>query len=274
MNMSLSFIEKIFSQNQIPGLGPIAGDIYKDILRKIGEGEKVTLVNIICPGYVRKREVGVEYFDFPKLSDNILECPNVLLMVNKMNRFINKLEEANLGDHAEIIMILADVAILNYSELRKRQNVANVLDKFYKSLEKLNINNEVVKFVKMSALKNEFKKIPTSGIKVTEAYSSYSNVNSSVIRKAKEYEGVLNFSRINEQLSKGDGLKIDYQSFAKRTNREVARFVVEYGLAGLAIRKLYKNPMVLFTEPSGYLRGFFYNSYLKSKDYLPVLYLC
>jgi hypothetical protein len=38
--------------------------------------------------------------------------------------------------------------------------------------------------------------------------------------------------------------------------------VREYGLAGLAISKLYPNPVVLFTEPSGYMRGFFYNAYL------------
>jgi hypothetical protein len=272
--MKTEILEAKLARRQVQGLDPVSYLNYLKVLGRLINGQKITLVNIICPGYVRRREAGTEYFDFPKLSANVLECPNVMLMVKKMNRIVETLERLNLEGQFETVMILADVAILNYYELSKRQNVTNVLNQFYKSIEISNIFRAKTKFVKMSDLGYEFKKIPISGIKISDAHLKYSNVNGSIKKKAGEYEGTLNFSRINELLSKDVDLEIDYRSLVKQTNNEVARFVAEYGLAGLAIRKLYKNPIILFTEPSGYLRGYFYNSYLSSKYYLPILYLC
>ena len=126
----------------------------------------------------------------------------------------------------------------------------------------------------MSELKSEFERIPKSGIKVNTSQLKYQGVSELVKAKALEYGGILAFSRINELRSAGRYNESEKVAILELANREVARFSVEYGLASLAIHNLYKNPLVVFTEPSGYIRGYFYNSYLSPEKNLPVIYLC
>ena len=133
---------------QIPGLGPIAKENYERCLRGFDEGKKLTIINIICPGYVKKREAGMESFDFPELSENISECPNVKLMIEKMNNVMNLTIFTKGKNSVDTIMILADQAILNYQELVKKQNVKKVMDKFYESILRSKLfDTERVKFV-------------------------------------------------------------------------------------------------------------------------------
>lgn len=104
------------------------------------------------------------------------------------------------------------------------------------------------------------------------AKSMSAGVRPDIKNKADEYIGSLAFDRLNK--SRSDGKDVNSVKLEFQAKREVQRFVVEYGLAGLAIKRIYKNPVICFTEPSGYIRGYFYNAFLKKKDGLPVLYLC
>lgn len=231
-----------------------------------------TFVNIICPGYKKKREAGVEEFDFKELSDNVLECPNVVSMLEKMNGFLKTINDIN-RDEIKAKKILADVAILNYKELSKRQNVKKVMNKFFLSIKNSSlVDSRKNELLKLSELPGEFNKIPLGGIKSSLAREMFKKVEVDIKARAKEYIELLVFDRANKIRS--DGKDICKQDLIAQAKKEVRRFVAEYGLAGLAIKRLYKNPVVCFTEPSGYMRGYFYNSFLKKKNRLQVLYLC
>lgn len=263
---------KNFSQNQISGLGPIEPNIYDATLKRFKNGQEITLINIICPGYKKRREAGVEEFDFVQLSEEILECPNVVLMIEKMNRFTKYLKK-HMKKNVRVKTILADVAILNYKEMAKKQKITKVMDNFLISIKNSGlVETEITELLKMSRLKYEFRKIPLGGIKPKVARLLFEKVKKDIRLRAEEYIGSLVFGRVNKYMS--DGKTIKKTEILKQSQREVERFVAEYGLAGLAIKKLYKNPIVCFTEPSGYLRGYFYNSFLESKNRLPVIYLC
>jgi len=231
-----------------------------------------TFVNIICPGYKKKREAKVEEFDFKELSDNILECPNVILMLEKMNDYSESIDDKNRRK-VTVKTILADVAILNCKELSKRQNVRKIMNKFFFSIKNSGlVHSGENELLKMSELPGEFNRIPLGGIKPSLAREMFKKVEVDIKVKAEEYIEQLVFDRANKIRSKGGN--IDKQDLVIQAEKEVRKFVAEYGLAGLAIRKMYKNSIVCFTEPSGYMRGYFYNSFLKKKDRLEVLYLC
>lgn len=265
-------IRQSIRQNQIVGLGPTEPIIYAETLKKLAKGQNLTFINIICPGYKKRREVGIEEFDFVELSDNVLECPNVLLMLEKMENFFKNIDR-KLQKRIETNTILADLAILNYRKLVKRQNVKEVMDRFFLSIRHSNLMDlKTAKLLKMSELSSEFKKIPLGGIRPRLAKLLSAKAEIDIKSKAAEYVGSLVFERVNKLMSKGKS--VDKRRLVMRAQKEVERFVAEYGLAGLAIKKMYKNPVVFFTEPSGYMRGYFYNSFLKGKNRLPVLYLC
>lgn len=219
----------------------------------------LTFINIVCPGYQKRRELGREEFNFKGLSDNISECPNVLSMLEKADKFLGSLDP-RLQQEVELKTILADVAILNFQELAKKQEVAKVMEQFFLSIKKADIfnykNGELLKMSKMPA---HFRKIPLEGICPKAARQLFHKAEADIKKVAEEYVRVLVFERGEKSVSK--------------VQKEVKRFVAEYGLAGLAIKKIYKNPVVLFTEPSGYMRGYFYNAFLKNKERLPILYL-
>lgn len=232
----------------------------------------LTLINIICPGYKKKREIGVEEFDFIKLSENVLECPNVVSMLEKMNDFLKSVD-GKKQKKIKTITVLADVAILNFKELSKRQDIKRVMDRFLLSIKNSGlVDSNRIELLKMSKLPNEFRKIPLGGIKPNIANKMFKKVEVDIKIRAQEYVRLLVFDRANKIRSKGKN--INKQDLVIQAKGEVEKFVAEYGLAGLAIKKMYKNPVVCFTEPSGYMRGYFYNSFLKKKDRLEVLYLC
>ncbi len=264
-------IQKSFNDNQITGLSPLELIAYKKVLKKLEGGQDLTFINIICPGYKKKREIGVEEFDFVKLSENVLECPNVILMLSKMNDFLKSLDNKYQG-RFRLKTILADVAILNHKELIKKQNIKKVMQNFLLSIKNSNLIKKDADLINMSELPHEFKQIPLGGIKPALAKSLFIRVETDIKDKAKEYIGSLMFDRMNKIRSEGKSIK--EKDLVVQATKEVERFVAEYGLAGLAIKKMYKNPIVFFTEPSGYMRGYFYNSFLNKKDRLPVLYLC
>ena len=221
--------------------------------------QPLTFINIICPGYQKKREVGAEEFDFKSLSDNVLDCPDVLSMLKKADKFLSGLE-SKLLQKIELKTILADVAILNYPELTKKQDVKRTMEQFFLSVKKANfLNFKSGELLKMSEMPAHFRKIPLEGLSPKIARLFFNKAEADIKNKAGEYVRSLVFER---------GEKSTFQ-----VQREVERFVAEYGLAGLAIKRIYQNPVMLFTEPFGYTRGFFYNAFLKNKDRLPVLYL-
>lgn len=264
--INIEQVRQSFDKNQIIGLGPIELTAYEEMLKRLVGGQKLTFINIICPGYKRRREGGVEEFDFRELSDNVLKCPNVLLMLKKAEMFVKNIDR-KLRKKIELKTILADVAILNYKRLSESQNVKAVMNKFF-----LSIKNFGPKLLKMSELPCEFRNIPLGGIKPKSARLFFAKAEGDIKDGAKEYVGFLVFERVNMLLSQGKSA--NKKKLAIQAQKEVERFVVEYGLAGLGIRKIYENPIVLFTEPSGYMRGYFYNSFLKKDERLPVLYLC
>lgn len=272
---NIKYIKKALLSGQIEYLSPIESFIYEKRLKKLGMKEKITLVNIICPGYGKRRDFGVEEFNFIGLSDQILECPNVILMLEKMNNFLKIFSKLGFEEYINIEIILADIAILNYEELSRKLNVKNTLDKFYESIKKSKIvfyGNANTR--KMSELPYEFKKIPIEGVKLNSIDLKMKKIQADIREKANEYIGSLIFERTNKLMSERNYTKGNFDKVNKQTKGEVAKFVKEYGLAGLAINKIYPNPIVLFTEPSGYLRGHFYNSFLEKKYRLPVLFLC
>lgn len=221
---------------------------------------RLTFINIICPGYQKRREVGKEEFNFKRLSNNIFDCPNVLSMLEKAERFLVRLEP-KMRQEIELKTILADAAILNYPELAKKQDVKRIMEQFFLSIKKedlLNFRNG--ELLKMSEMPAHFRKIPLEGLSPKVARRFFNKVEADIKNIAREYVRLLVFNRGEKS--------------TPQVKKEVTRFVAEYGLAGLAIKKIYKNPVVLFTEPSGYMRGYFYNAFLKNKDRLPVLYLC
>lgn len=270
--MNLNKTIKILEKNQIHGLGPLEVEAYKKIVMDFTKGKELTFVNIICPGYKKKREAGVEEFDFAQLSEEVFECPNVILMIEKMNRLCEQFKM--LGkENIKIKTILADVAILNFKEMTKRQNIKNVMDRFLKSIKKSGfVDTKTTVLLKMSELPYEFRKIPLGGLKPSTANRLFADVKKDIKLKADEYAGSLVFGRVNKLMSEGKTFRKGEAT--KQSRIEVKRFMAEYGLAGLAIKKMYKNPIICFTEPSGYMRGYFYNSFLNKKDRLPVLYLC
>lgn len=273
--MKINYINTKLLRGQVDGLGPLEKDIYQQNLTKLKQGKEITLINIICPGYKKQREIGVEEFDFIELSDQILECPNVILMILKMKNFLKIINKLGFRDNVRTIVILADVAILNYEELSKKQEIKKTMDKFFVSIQKSKlIGRDNIDLVKMSDLPEEFKQIPIDGYKVEKAHLRFARVEKDIKDRANEYIGSLLFDRVNKLMSEGKYKRDNKEKISKQATKEVARFVCEYGLAGLAIKKIYENPIVLFTEPSGHMRGYFYNSYLKPKDRLPVLFLC
>lgn len=222
--------------------------------------QHLTFINIICPGYQKRRDVGREEFNFKSLSDNVLNCPNVLSMLEKAERFLARLEP-KLQQEIELKTILADVAILNFRELSDKQEVKKVMEQFFLSIKKADILNfKNGELLKMSEMPAHFRKIPLGGIKPKEARQLFNKAEADIRIIAKEYIRSLAFERGEKSMP--------------QVQKEVERFVAEYGLAGLAIKRIYQNSIMLFTEPSGYRRGYFYNSFLKDKDRLPVLYLC
>ncbi|MBP9702557.1 hypothetical protein KBD69_02620 [Candidatus Woesebacteria bacterium] len=249
-------------QNTLQGL---------NIITSLQSGDEITILNIICPGYMRKREGSVEQFDFPALSDRIDKSPNVRLMIDKMYRYLSGI--SHLGN-VKATMILADVAILNYHELVKKQDVQIIMDNFFNDInEKIVKKNKiVVDFVKMSELKEEFNNIPIDGVRNSEARLNFAKVLPDIKARASEYRDSLIFQRINKAMSENTFSESEIGQYSNLAEREVARFAVEYGFAGQAIKKLYTNPVILFTEPSGYLRGYFYHSYLKRDERMSVLY--
>lgn len=256
----------------IPGLGPIEEKKYHKLMANLSSGGEMTIVNIICPGYKKSREVGVEEFDFKKLSDEIEECPNVRLMIEKMVNITSAIKRQETKGKVKIVMIFADVAILNFDKLNKSQDVKKTLDRFFSDIKKKYKSLQDIDFVKMSELGEGFEKIPLGGIRASSKQINLVGVEKDVKKRAEEYVGSLVFQRLNLDMSTGLFEKRNVQRYVNQARREVARFVVEYGYAGQAIRKLYKNSVILFTEPSGYLRGYFYHSFLKKKDRMPVLY--
>lgn len=250
----------------IPHLGLCSSKSISQAL----DAEEITLVNIICPGYERRREAGSEQFDFPSLSSDIRSSTNVILMIDKMLNCQADLRGKAGKRKIKTVMILADVAILNYDQLTLHQDVKAVMNKFYESIcvhygSKL----DAITFVKMSELTEEFRQIPLQGISISNPKTVIATLPTDIRKKAEEYIGSLLFSRINEYMSKQTTFL--YESLQDKACHEVARFVREYGLAGSAIAKLYHNPIVLFTEPSGYARGYFYNAYIEMKSRLPVI---
>lgn len=258
--------------NIIPGLGPLAPVVYQERLALLRNGGTVTLVNIICPGYVKRRDSGVEEFDFPRLSDAIGQCPNVQLMIDKMFHTMRELRSEYHEGKIHMVMILADVAILNYEELKKEQDVKKTLDVFYDDIQSTYVMGTDVEFVKMSELGNAFRRIPIDGVRVSNEQYSLDGVAHDIRRRAEEYVGSLVFQRVNQAMSNATYEQEMYQSYIDQARREVARFVVEYGYAGLAISGLYENATILFTEPSGYHRGYFYHAYQEPDGRSPVLY--
>lgn len=265
-------IQKNFAQSQIAGLGPIEPVIYGKMLKKLTQGEGLTFINIVCPGYKKRRDMGSEEFDFTELSDNVLDCPNVVLMLEKMNGFLKAISK-DIQRKIKLETILADIAILNYKELAKRQNVKKVMQKFLLSIKNSGlIDLKDMELLKMSELSNEFRQIPLSGVAPKFARSLFTKVEDDIKNRAREYIGSLVFDRVNKLMS--EEKDVNNRKLVIQAKKEIERFVAEYGLAGLAIRKNYKNPIIFFTEPSGYMRGYFYNSFLKENKRLPVLYLC
>ena len=271
--MNKKNVVKLIEAQQIDGLVQVEPEALNRSIDLYSKGQKMTLVNIICPGYQKRRDVGQEEFDFKELSEEIEECPNVRLMVDKMNSFAKSIESTN-GDNLEVEMILADVAILNYAHLSNYQDVSSTLNHFYKSIfdnYKAELNG--TKFVKMSELPFEFSQIPVQGIDSEIGAAKYALAHANIRAKADEYVGSLMFDRINNLRSEGKYDPSQYRELLIKTKREVIRFVVEYGFAGKAIAKMHENPLVLFTEPSGYMRGYFYNAFLAKDQRVPVIYL-
>jgi hypothetical protein len=272
--MKTRFIKSKLSEVQIGGIGPLEPSLYSKVLDKFISGEEITFVNIICPGYKKERERGVEEFNFSGLSRKVPECPNVILMLEKMINLVKLINKLGFSGNVNTKLILADVAIFNYKELSEKQNIKETMDSFYGSIRKYMIAYNEVELAKMSDLPFEFERIPLFGVKPKTAESLYKKARSGICKKANEYIGSLVFERINQLMSEGVYSQTRKKKIIDNSKKEVMRFLAEYGLAGLAIRKMYRNPVVLFTEPSGYIRGYFYNALLEKKNKLPVLYLC
>lgn len=253
--------------------------IREHLIDVLGNQKPLHLVNIICPGYQKERTLGIEDFAFKRLSTDIMECPNVISMIDKLEKYVTRLGQ----DIPEIsicsTVIFADTAILNYKEMQKVQNIRKVLDKFYVSTKKYLKNKqetnryfEEIRLVKMSKMDGYFKNLKLGGYPVTLDMYGMENIRESVREKAKEYIGNL----IDERTSKnnaGSSFEIKtHHQISKQSKLEVLRFLYEYGFAGKEIYNSIPHSILTFTEPSGPMRGFFYNSFLYGKDYLPVIY--
>lgn len=254
--------------------------IIQYVNKSLAYGHPISLVNIICPGYQKDRTVGVEDFAFKRLSYDISECPNVLSMIDKLDRYTFKLTKLAPELKIDVTIIFADTAILNYDELEKVQNVRKSLDIFAKTaieyIRRLSNKNPHLanfKFIKMSQMRGEFRKLNIEGYKVTMGIEEMTKVRREVKIKTKQYIKELTQDRISSINKFSTFENMTKEEVKERTKLEVLRFLNEYGLAGKEIYTSIPRSILTFTEPSGSMRGYLYNAFLFEKDYLPVIYL-
>jgi hypothetical protein len=256
--------------------------IRKYIYNAIYHGEQINLVNIICPGYIKDRTIGIEDFSFGSLSDDVSNCPNVTSMIDKFICFSHPLEK-RYGKSIKInkTIILADTAILNYHLISRKQKVKKTLDIFYSSIKKYlheKTKNEPaiknINILRMSEMGGSFRKLPIEGYAVRLDMYKMKNIGHAIKSKVRQYSEILIQDRSNPRKNKNSSFaNLKKVKIIERSKLEVIRFLYEYGLAGKEIFKQFPNAIVTFTEPSGNSRGYFYNAFLKRKEYLPVIYL-
>lgn len=234
-------------------------------------GEPLHFVNIICPGYQKDRTIGIEDFSFQSLSCDIQECPNVLSMVDKLATYTRNIERILPRLPFQVTTIFADTAILNYDYLSKKQNVRETLDKFALTAKKYvaSQHDYPVQFLQMSYMKGYFQKLPIEGYAVKKDISKAFTIRKSIQQKAQVYVQELVEARSQDS----HFLNKTKKELIQQTEKEVYRFVYEYGFAGKEIYQSYPQAIMTFTEPSGIMRGYFYNAFLFEKDYIPVIYL-
>lgn len=252
--------------------------IYNGIYHK----EQINFVNIICPGYKRDRSVGIEDFSFSSLSYDVMDCPNVVSMIDKFIRFLQPVEEKYGKDiRVNKTIILADTAILNYHSISRKQKVKKTIDIFYSSIKKYlheNVKNnpsiEGTNILRMSERGGSFRELPIEGYAVSLNMYGMKNIRFSVGAQAKQYAANLILDRSNPRKNQNSSFaNLNNDKIIEISKLEVLRFLYEYGLAGKEIFVLFPNAIVTFTEPSGNLRGHFYNAFLREEEYLPVIYI-
>ncbi len=255
--------------------------ILKYIVHALQNQQPIHLVNIICPGYQKDRASGVEDFAFKRLSSDIKECPNVLSMIEKLERYMTYLGDKIPEIPIKSTIILADTAILNYKEMQRMQNVDNILEAFSFSIKeyiynRMKLNNYFrdISFLRMSQMGGYFKKLRIEGYPVDLSMYGMENVRHEVRIKARQYVRELIVDRTSPAKNKTSSFKnMPFQDIVGQSRLEVLRFLYEYGLAGRQIYNSIPQAVMTFAEPSGPMRGYLYNAFIYSDDYLPVIYL-